>query len=117
MAGIVEPNRIKAVAALGGLDSIESLSEGIGESHSQQMLPGMLRWFDEADLAAALGPKPTLLAGVTNKHGNLLSSDRLDQRYKWTRIRFRRLQETDALRLVSGMPSQQSLAQWIKSLK
>jgi len=76
----------------------------------------MLRWFDEADLAAALAPKPLLLAGVTDKHGEPLSSGQIHGRFAWPKTCFTRLGQSDALRLVSDKPSYQSLARWLKSL-
>ncbi|MFV1966246.1 MAG: hypothetical protein ACC628_12550 [Pirellulaceae bacterium] len=82
-AGLVEPEAFVGVAALRGLDRIESLAEGIADNHSLQMLPGALRWFDEADLAAAIAPKPLLLAQVKDKYGHNISVDQIHHRYQF----------------------------------
>jgi len=116
-AGILEPDTITAVVATGGLDSIESLAEGIAEMHDlQMMLPGALQWFDEADLAAVLAPRPVLITDVHDKSRKSVSTEHLSGRYEWTRESYRRQACTDRLTLTGGPLSADALSEWIKRL-
>ena len=114
IAGILEPERFSAIAALEGLDSIESFSEKVTDQNSLQMLPGMFRWFDEADIAAGLAPKPLLISGVTDKKGQFLPRDLLDLRYTWTRSRYSGLENSMMFTLSSGRPLSKDLVDWLR---
>jgi len=115
-AGVLEPAQIAAVAALAGLDSIESLAEGVAEMHELQMaLPGALQWFDEADLAAALAPRPVFVSDVRNKAGQATEAEQLSQIYEWTERRYHQAGVTSGWRLSRGPVSAADLADWIRS--
>jgi hypothetical protein len=113
MAAIVAPERLAAVAALGGLDRLESLSEEITEKHSLQMLPGALRWYDEADLAAAMAPLPLLVGKVADKRGEFLSDSQLADHYAWA-IQYHQQCNGRGLRLQPGETSAATVACWLR---
>ncbi|MBN1342971.1 MAG: acetylxylan esterase [Phycisphaerae bacterium] len=115
-AAILEPEKFVAVVALNGLDSIESLSEGIAESHEMQTtIPGALRVFDLVDLAGAIAPRPQLIAGPVDKGGRTLSAERLRALFDWPIRAYARRGGADRLKLVPGLPSSEVLAEWIGS--
>ncbi|MEA1951954.1 MAG: prolyl oligopeptidase family serine peptidase, partial [Planctomycetota bacterium] len=115
-AANVEPDTLVAAAGLEGLDSIESLSEGIAEWNALQLLPGALRAFDETDLPAAIAPGPLLLANVHDKHGKQLDSKRLAQLYAWAIDQYRRENAEGNLLLRAGDRKPSLLADWILAL-
>lgn len=113
LAAVVEAERFAAVAAIGGIDSIESLAEGVAESHSLQMLPGALRWFDEADVAAALAPLAMVISDVRDKHGKALSGERLQALHDWPAQRYGVHGRGEALTLKPGPLPFAELAEWV----
>jgi dienelactone hydrolase len=116
-AGILEPGQIQAVAAIGGLDSIESLADGVAEMHElQMMLPGALNWFDEADLAASLAPRAVLVADVRDKAGRRVDKQRLDLRYEWARRQCGNMKAANRLEVSAGSVSSGAMASRIASL-
>lgn len=68
--GVIEP-RIAAVVNNGHLGSTldAAIATGLVQSPLWHVVPGMLRWFDRADLAAAMAPRPLLIGeGVAPRH-------------------------------------------------
>jgi len=115
-AAILEPDQITGVVTIGGLDSIESLSEKPDESNSLQVsIPGACRWFDESDLLAGLAPKPVLVADVRDKQGNVIPEEKFLRVNTWPFETYKAKNHEGQLQFSAGPLEVERLVNWLKA--
>ncbi|MFO0870147.1 MAG: alpha/beta hydrolase family protein [Pirellulales bacterium] len=98
------------VVALQGYARLESFCDQPATSHRLLASPGLWRWLDEVDLAAALAPRSVWLAQLREPAGRDVSEDTLHQQFSWALQHHE--QQGSRLRISGRVPTVDELADW-----
>ncbi|HND55332.1 MAG TPA: hypothetical protein PLV92_23120, partial [Pirellulaceae bacterium] len=107
-AALLGPRPPRQVIAVRGLDALERACSGPDVYHSLLAWPGVWRWLDETDLAAALAGVNLWLAAPRSAAGDRMSESEWRQRYAWSSDRH--AQAGSRLRLDFALPTPAEVA-------
>jgi cephalosporin-C deacetylase-like acetyl esterase len=96
-------NRIKAVTLHGGLISFESVVRTpTAPNQLPHVVPGVLRFYDLPELAAAIAPRALTIRSPVDASGRLVNQDALDAEYAICRDAYRKAGAENKLVLRAG---------------